>query len=346
MNPLFVFAICALAELPSAPPLPAGFIRGIGYAHVHVPFYGYGSSRSAHELDRLKELGADWIALSPFAYMKKVDRPEIAFGDLDPTLTAEDLIRETKQAHERGIKVLLKPHIWSSEFWSNGKWHGDIAMKSKAETDRWFELYGEFIRGQAEIAAAAGVDALSIGLEYVKLTVPENSTRWRKLIREVRAKYKGPLTYGAHHDRELDQIEFWDELDAIGVHGYFPLSVDKKEKEIAAEDVAKAWSPHLLRLAALAEHWKKPIVLTELGYPSHTGALARPWHSDPSLPEDQRLQAVAFQGTLSALGASPFIRGVFFWKWFSGGNDNPAEDDPYEPTDKEAESVLRRWYRR
>jgi hypothetical protein len=140
------------------------------------------------------------------------------------------------------------------------------------------------------------------------------------------------------------QIEFRDDLDAIGIHGYFPLAVDARTA--TAADVAAAWRPHLDRLAPLAKRWDKPIVFTEIGYPSHAGALREPWASDGSRPVDQRLQAVAYEGTLAALGAMPWVRGVFFWKWFSGGASNPAESDPYEPEAKEAEHVLARWYSR
>lgn len=341
-----MLALLLLSELPSTPPLRQDFIRGMGFAHVHVPTYGYGSSRAGRELDRLAKLGTDWIALSPFAYMKRVDRPEISFGELDPTLTASDLIRSVEQAHARGIKVLLKPHIWSSEFWSNGKWHGDIAMTSPEDTERWFRFYGRFIVQQAKIAAQARADALSIGLEYVRMTQPEHTQRWRQLIAEVRRHYSGPLTYGAHHDREVFHIEFWDRLDAIGVHGYHPLNVGKPDDQVTANDVALAWQPHLDRLALLSDKYKKPVIFSEVGYPSHRGALREPWKSDGKLPPDERLQAIAYQGTLAALNHAPWVRGAFFWKWFSGGTDNPAEEDPYEPADKEAEMVLRRWFRR
>lgn len=339
-----ITALLLLSALPSDPPLRPDFIRGVNFAHVHLPTYGYGSARAKAELDRLRDLGVNWIALSPFAYMRRVDEPEIVFGDIDPTLDSASLVQQTQDAHQRGIKVLLKPHIWSSDFY-RGKWHGDIAMKTPEDSARFFDRYRAFMVGHARLAAKANADALSIGLEYVRLTTPEHAARWRQLIAAVREVYSGPLTYGAHHEREVFQIEFWDQLDAIGLSGYCPLAVRSSEHEVTPEEVAAAWQPHLDRLAALAKHFEKPVVLTEVGFPSHTGALREPWRSDGSLPEDQRLQAIAYQGTLAALGAAPFIRGVFVWKWFSGGAHNPGEDDPYEPADKQAEQVLRRWFR-
>jgi hypothetical protein len=334
----------ALIAQSGAPPLRPDFIRGVNFAHVHLPFYGYGSAKAAEQLDTLRGLGVDWIALSPFAYMRQVDQPELRFGELDPTLTAGDLVAQTEAAHARGIKVLFKPHVWSRDFY-RGKWHGDIAMKTPQDTARFFEQYQQFIVEQAEIAARAKADALSIGLEYVQLTRPEHTARWRRLIAAVRDRYRGPLTYGAHHHQEAFQIEFWDALDAIGVHGYFPLSTSAGEGEVTAAEVAAAWAPHLDLLAPLAARFGKPIVLTEIGYPAHRGALREPWSSNGALPEDPRLQAIAYEGTLSALGARPFIRGVFWWKWFSGGAKNPGDSDPYQPTPA-AESVLRRWFAR
>jgi hypothetical protein len=160
----------------------------------------------------------------------------------------------------------------------------------------------------------------------------------------VRAVYHGPLTYGAHHESEFERIEFWDALDAIGIDGYYPLGETLESKD--ADAIKDAWAPFLERLKRTSENVKKPVVFTEIGFPAHRGALAKPWHSDASLPVDEGLQARAYEGTLRALAAAPFIRGVFLWKWFSGGRDNPHEHDPYDPSGRAAEQVILRWFQK
>jgi hypothetical protein len=315
------------------------------FAHIHSRAWGYGSDRARVELDKLAALGVTWIAISPFAYQRKVDEPNLYSGPGDPSMLESDLIRVTEDAHARGIKVMLKPHIWSHEFWSGGKWHGDIVMKSAEDDAEWWSRYRRYIEDNAELAEKAKMDGLCIGLEYVKMTTARHTPHWRALIAAVRKKYRGPLTYGAHHWQEVEQVEFWDALDAIGVHAYYPLGGEALERG-TSEDVAKAWSPYLERLSKLAEKTKKPIVFTELGYPAHRGALAEPWKADGDRPIDEGLQARAFEGTFRALSRAPFVRGVFVWKWFSGGADNPHEREPYDPSGKAAEKVIARWYAR
>jgi hypothetical protein len=96
--------------------------------------------------------------------------------------------------------------------------------------------------------------------------------------------------------------------------------------------------------AVSSAKWKKPVVLMELGYPAHKGAMREPWKADSSLPLDEGIQARAFEGTFRALSGAPFVRGVFIWKWFSGGEDNPHEKEPYDPEGKAAEKIIARWF--
>lgn len=335
----------ALATRAEAEGLEPGFVRGMTFTHIHSRSYGYGSDRAKEELGRLARDGVDWIAISPFAYQRKVDSPTLFYGARDPTMLDSDLVHVTEHAHAVGIKVLLKPHLWSGQFWSEGKWAGDIEMTSAEDDAAWWAGYSGYVLAQAELAARAKMDALCIGHELVKMTRPKYTARWRALIAEVRRRFGGPLVYGAHHGDEVAQIEFWDALDVVGVHGYYPLGDATLERQGTAEDIARAWKPVLDELAKISARTGKQVVFTELGYPAHEGALLRPWESDGKRPLDEALQARAYEGTLKALAGAPFVRGVFWWKWFSGGHDNPHEQEPYDPSGKAAELVLQKWYR-
>ena len=69
------------------------------------------------------------------------------------------------------------------------------------------------------------------------------------------------------------------------------------------------------RLAAGAERFGKPLVLTELGYAAHEHAWVAPHEEGGDLsPADQ---AAAYRAFLGALGHPPWLRGVFVWKAFS-----------------------------
>jgi hypothetical protein len=337
-----------LVAQPIPPPEALEFIRGMSFAHVHAPGFGYGSDRAKKQLEKLKALGVDWVSITPFAYQPHVDQPELQFpGDGhagDPTLTEGDLIKVIGEAHALGIKVLLKPHIWSNEFWRGGKWQGDIKMKNEVDADAWFQHYTAFIVHMAKLATRAHADALSIGGEYVAMTGPEHTSRWRQLAAAARISYAGPLTYCAHHDREPEQIQFWDSLDWIGVNAYFALGAELEKDDVTVEAIATEFLKQLKRFEAVADKKKKPVVLTEIGFPSHAGALSEPWKSDTDRSMNEPLQARAYDAALTAIDQAPWVRGVFFWKWFSGGRSNPFEKDPYQPEGKQAEKVLVRWF--
>lgn len=320
------------------------FVRGMTFAHIHSRSWGYGSDRARAELEKLRAAGVSWIAISPFAYQRRVDTPSLYSGPGDPTLLDSDLVQVSADAHALGLKVLLKPHLWSGQFWSEGKWTGDIAMTTPEDDAEWWRRYSAYILDQADLAARANMDALLVGHELVKLTTSAHTARWRSLIAEVRRRFRGPLSYGAHHEREVEQVEFWDALDVIGVHGYFPLGGAELE-QASADQIAAAWRPHLERLAALAARARRDVVFTEIGFPAHAGALREPWAADGARPEDEGLQARAYEGTLRAIAAAPFVRGTFWWKWFSGGRGNPHENEPFDPSGRAAEKVLARWYR-
>ncbi len=59
------------------------------------------------------------------------------------------MVKCIEDAHAVGLKVLVKPHIWSHQFWNNGKWHGDI--KFKTETDKTRHPVAESPKDKATI---------------------------------------------------------------------------------------------------------------------------------------------------------------------------------------------------
>ncbi|MDX1683090.1 MAG: hypothetical protein R3336_08220, partial [Phycisphaeraceae bacterium] len=117
-------------------------IAGVNFAHVHRRGHGYGSEPAGKALDRLKQLSVNWIAVTPFAYQPTADSDQLRgfpgrpgdsgfFKGLDPTLSNADLARQIRQAHQRNIAVMLKPHVWSNDFWGGkDQWHGTVDQKT------------------------------------------------------------------------------------------------------------------------------------------------------------------------------------------------------------------------
>ncbi|HVZ40133.1 MAG TPA: hypothetical protein VHI13_12720, partial [Candidatus Kapabacteria bacterium] len=118
-------AIPSSAPVTSLPrPLPEDFQRGVNYAHIHSRGHGYGSPISAAQLDTLHRLGVNAIAITPFGFQRGAHAASMAGFPIDtsrrrgdPSMTADDLDLEIANAHERGVKVVLKPQLWSNDFW-------------------------------------------------------------------------------------------------------------------------------------------------------------------------------------------------------------------------------------
>lgn len=289
---------------------------------------GYGSPASGEALRDLKELGVNWISITPFGFHRGT--PAIRFGGPRIWETDESLLAVTKQAHDLGIKVLLKPHIWG---------RGEPAMHEwkEAEWRTWFDHYTHFIEHYAKIARDANVDAFSVGNE--QKIASGHEAEWRAIIARVREIYRGPVTYGANFDEVFD-VPFWDAVDWIGVSAYFPLVDDPSPDR---EQLVRAWQPILARLERLSIDKKRPIVFTEIGYRSADGAAWRQWEIPSDAPVNREAQRAAYEAFFETVWPRPWLAGAYPWKWHSFPNHMLRAND-YEIENKPAAEVVRRHY--
>lgn len=290
-------------------------VRGVTVAHLHRDDVGYGSKACRDQLRKLADMGVTWVAFNDFAYMKDVDKPGISFGG-DRSLRADNLRQAIQHAHAVGLKVLLKPHIWSWSF-TNGKWHGSIAMTREADWNQSFAGYGKYIQAQAAMASEENVEALSLGCELSGTTGRE--AQWRTLTADVRAIYSGTLTYAAH-GQEFKEIRWWDAVDVIGVTAYFPLADPPAAGEPVTridEAAARAgWRRILEDLDAFSQQQGRPLCLLEVGYSQSNHAAIEPWSYEVHDP-DPAYQAMLIRVALEEIAAAPHVVGTFLWKWFS-----------------------------
>lgn len=291
----------------------------------------------ATDLAPLKELGADWISQTPFGWAGSETGTEIRFAS-DRGMWGETdrgLATTAETARSLGIKTLLAPHVWVR----HGGWQGDIAMASEDDWAAWFASYQAFIVHYAQLAEKHGIEALAIGTELAKTS--GRTADWKKLIAHVRAVYHGKLTYGANWNGEAEAIGFWDELDFIGIQAYYPLAgTDEPTKK----QIETAWQPIVAKLEALAKRVGKPIVFTEVGFKSHTGALKQPWQWEPEGEVDLALQRDAFSATFETLWDRPWFGGTFVWKWHPSPPPALTTNRDFTPQGKPALSVIKAYY--
>ena len=299
------------------------------------------SSRAEKSMDYLRnKVHVEWIALNPFAYQRQVDSPWLQFGGDPPD---EHLRHAIRQAHELGLKVMLKPHIWLSAQ-SADHWRGTIAMGTEDDWNQWFDNYRRFILYYAAIAEQEEVDVLCVGVELAR-TALEREQDWRRVIAEVRNRYSGPLVYAANWWGEYEHVQFWDALDYIGINAFFPLS-DVPQPNLAslrrnAEKVAG-------EIALLHQTSGKPVIFTEVGFKSISGASVRPWEwprrFEPSVSLEE--QAGCYQAILETFWDKPWFYGMYWWKWFSDLNHGGALHPGFTPRGKPAERILSTWFRK
>ena len=146
-------------------------------------------------------------------------------------------------------------------------------MAGEAEWAEWFESYRTFILHYARLAEANGIEALCIGSE-LRTTVKERPQDWRAIIAEVRKVYHGLLTYGANWYGEFEEVPFWDDLDLIAIHAYFPLSTEQRPTRA---QLVRGWRTYLERIERLQRRYRKPVLFTELGYRSVNATAGKPW---------------------------------------------------------------------
>ncbi len=335
--------VARLASAREADPAPRRsldpnfFFRGISFSHEGWSGRGggYVSAEATAELRRLKALGANAIAVVPYGFSRGTNEESISYTDSDET--DEDLTQALYVAHGLGMKVMLKPQLWVMR----GGYTGTLRFDDPAARGAWMRNYREFILHYARLAELEQFDLLSIGTEFEGLTPHQED--WRRLIADVRRIYRGPLTYAANWGREFESLGFWDALDYMGINDYYPLAAVPSTH---VEDLLPGAEKLAAKFETMSLRWQKPILLTEVGYPSVRGGSSEPWVEDSGRPVNLEEQAAAYEATFRAFAGKPWLRGMFWWKWPSSGRGGGPREVSYTPLGKPATEVVRAWFTR
>jgi glycosyl hydrolase family 113 len=321
---------------PQLPVIPGARHRGVCFVAAHEPV-------GPAVFDDLRAHGVTWISQTPFGWQARVDEPtfriitdgHVYWGERD-----SGLAETARLARARGIRTLLKPHLWLRDR-ANGQWEGKIAMTNEADWQRWFARYEEFIVHYAELAEALGLEGLCVGAELEGTSA--RTEDWRRVIAAVRRVYHGRLTYAANWSGEFERIEFWDDLDWIGIQAYFPLS---SQAEASVDELVAGWAPHVARIEAVQKRFARPVLFTEIGYKAAARATVEPWTWTTTDRYDEGEQARAYEAAFRVLWGKPWCAGMYWWKWFPDGHREAGGRDFYfTPQDKPAAEVLSKWYR-
>lgn len=290
---------------------------------------GYGKPSVKEAMQTLADLGSTAVTLVPTWYMKRASGNRIA-PDSAKSPSDESLVKAIGWARQAGLQVVIKPHVDVID----ETYRGDI---QPADRDIWFHSYDRFMDHYASLASSHDATMFVAGTELK--TLSSETERWREVIQAVRDRFVGPVTYAANWD-EVDQVQFWDELDAIGVDAYYPLTPDDGSTPTLAS-LTKAWQEIATRLQATSEQWDRPVILTEVGYPSQVGATVKPFEVTDQ-PADQDIQVLAYRAVFKVLSGSDWLQGISWWSWRA----DPAPEEKlaidYTPEGKKAQGEMAR----
>ena len=301
----------------------------------------YASETSRRALDQLFATGANYVSILVTWYQDDIHSTTIA--PTYDTPTDADLEFVIAYAHARGVKVLLKPQLDLSA--DDEHWRGQIQFEREADWEKWFASYRRFILYYARLAQANGAQEFAVGTELYATTT--RAQDWRALIRAVRQEYTGVLTYAANHSGEELQIEFWDDLDYIGVNVFYHLT---NYRAPTRQQIIDGWQAPLKQLTRLHEKFpRQPIVFTEVGYPSMDMASAWPWNWERQGAVDLQEQALLYEVLFQIWWHTrerPWFRGMFIWNWLPDPQQGGPDDADYTPRGKPAEKILKYYYQR
>jgi hypothetical protein len=283
-------------------------------------------------------LGANTIALTPFGRLWSLSSTDIQLDFEMPYEDNRDAIgRMIEQAHARGLRVELVPHLWIE---TEG-WRGEIDPGSPEGWSAYHASYRRFVLTWADYAAEIGADALSIGVECTSWS-GRFGAFWRELISEIRKRFNGPITYSSNWD-EVENVLFWDQLDWIGVNAFYPLAGHDGATD--AEYVAGA-ERIVPSVRDLAEVLEMPVVFVEVGYTTRANAAVQPWLWAVDMTNvviDEREQARALAAIVGAFLDEDWFGGFFLWRYYAHLHDVSQEAWwGFSPHAKLAEPVLER----
>ena len=320
-------------DAPVQAGLLKGKMKGMSFVAPPSPFVN-------DPMTPLKALGIEWIAALPYSFFRK-NQPSIGrssggwWGE-----RPEGICETIRLAHAQGIKVMLKPQLWTFD-----QWIGELNFETTKEWEIFEENYTQFIMGWAKVADSMQVDLFCIGTE-IRHSTEKRPQFWRDLIDEIKTVYQGKLTYAPNWD-DYDKVTFWDKLDYIGTDAYFPLLPDKTPSVCQLKE---AWKPTFNKLKAYAKKWDKPMLFTEFGYMSMDGCAHKTWELEKNrgtVNANEVAQANAIQALLETFGQEDWWAGGFQWKWYPSehsamGEGKQAKD--YTPQGKQTEQVLKIMY--
>ncbi|WP_196889729.1 glycoside hydrolase family 113 [Aureivirga sp. CE67] len=270
-----------------------------------------------YNLQLKEKTNANWIALTPLISINKsgenTPSKPYKFPTHDEVYKMHEIIKNVRL---NGIEnIMIKP---LTAFWSvdGGHYWVDFHVKSEEEWEEIEAAYEEFYYGFAELSVIyPEFKLLSIGNELKEFS-RRRPAFFSRLAKRIKTDFPNlKLTYSSNWD-EFSHVEFWGDLDYIGVNSYFPL-INKKTPSV--EDVEKGYAPVKEKLQEFSCTYQKPVLFTEYGFRSIDYAAWKHWEL-PEFSDNVNFEAQnnGYIGFYNTFWEEDWMHGGFFWEWYFG----------------------------
>lgn len=311
--------------------------------HRGMSVFHWRHNDTEESINQLIKNNIEAVALVPFLYQETDTTKTVVWKGTERKWSNADsiYIRVANMLHERNMHIMFKPHLWMSH-----GWRSDIKLNNPEEWNTWFDSYESQMLHYARLSQHMKVDLFCIGTE-LKSSLKNQPKRWKSFVKKIKAIYNGKLTYASNWDGEYEDVDFWEDMDYIGIQAYYPLTNHSRP---ALHEIKEGWDKHIKVLKKLAKKYNKPILFTETGYRSDVSATIKPWEwgntKDTRLNEAcNTTQRLAYEAFFQKLWDKDWFAGVYFWQWHT----TSKEDEEYNLTEftpryKPAENTMAKWF--
>ncbi|MBI2410073.1 hypothetical protein HYV30_03485 [Candidatus Kaiserbacteria bacterium] len=300
----------------------------------------FSSANFQQSVRNFQAIGGNYVNFVVPYYQSHWGATDIGRGWNTPT--DESLVSGIQFAHSLGMKAQISIYLEVH----TGQWRAHI---NPGDRNTWYARYGDVLVHYGRLAQQNGVELYQLGAELIDMTSsvanPDNTARWNGMIDRVRGVYTGPLTYSANRPQtcqwcaEALHIGFWDRMDYVGISAYFELRGDGSVPQLLG-----SWEAYNRSHISQLQQFGKPVLFTEIGYRSVTGARALPWDYTLSGPYDAEEQVRDYTALHQFWDAQGYMTGIEIWWWSANPGYGGAGNTDYTPQNKPAQETIRQFW--
>jgi hypothetical protein len=231
-------SVTSIPEIEPRPDLKVGMEIVPAYQPTWDPYF-------EDAIFRIAELGANAIIFSPTWLVRQENQIPILEFDPVHSPSYETLQSMIQAAQVHGLEVALHPRLafpspGADHWWRQGS-------RDHTWWTTWFERYRSFLLSYAQLAAETEVQKLIIGGSEISPSLPagllasglpsdvppDALSKWRGLLAEVRATFRGKIAFELALGEELQNPPaFIEHLDEVHIYWHVPITRDGAESQM------------------------------------------------------------------------------------------------------------------